>query len=447
MSDRRKERLILFGIAVCCFALWGVNSEMTEPMSRAYSKVFIKDTSLSPALHVFYYAAYALMTIPAIIVSRRLGARAGLLTGLGLFAAGALSHLPASQIGSYTPFMVGLFAMTCGVAFLETSANPLVITMGRRDRALNRLFLAQTFNVAGWIGGYLIMTKFIDRRLFVLSAEQRIHLDPIYFEAAQKTDLLTIATPFVWIGAAACALAIATAMMEIYSTEADAPREHTAGHIVRTLAGDKAYVAGVACLFLYVGAQTIGWSSIVGYGTATLMASPGEGTLIQAADVAKGMLLPGLLAFGAGRLLAFFLTRRDGVRPTLMLGLAAALASALTVTGVCLSNEKGLWCMIGVSGCMSVMYPTIFHLATKDLDNETLSVAAAGLVMAGSGGLAANIVGWEMDDTGTLGLLMAAAAFAVIAGYAAWCAKRDKKKAEAKERDETPDIETEDIDG
>ena len=447
MSNKRKESLMLYGIAVCCFTLWGINSEMTEPMSRAYGKVFIKDASLSPALHVFYYAAYALMTIPAIIMSRRLGLRASMLTGLGLFAAGALSHLPASQIGAYAPFMVGLFVMTCGVAFLETSANPLVITMGSRDKALNRLFLAQTFNVAGWIGGYLIMTRFIDRRLFVLSAEQRIHLDPIYFEAAQKTDLLTIATPFVWIGAAACALAIATAMMEIYSTDADSPRQRTAGQVIRTLARDKAYVAGVACLFLYVGAQTIGWSSIVGYGTATLMASPGGGALIQAADVAKGMLLPGLLAFGAGRLMAFFLTRNGSVRPTLMLGVAAAMAAALTVTGVCLSNEAGLWCMIGVSGCMSVMYPTIFHRATKDLDSETLNVAAAGLVMAGSGGLAANFVSWEMDDSGIAGLLVAATAFAIIVVYAAWCARRDKEKAKAKEPDEALDIETENIDG
>ena len=173
MKAVEKKYLLAFCLVTCCFALWGFANDITNPMVKAFSKIFRMSVTDGALVQVAFYGGYFAMAVPAALFVRKYSYKAGILLGLGLYAVGALMFLPASAIGSYYPFLIAYFILTCGLSFLETSANPYILSMGSDETATRRLNLAQAFNPIGSLCGMFVAMKFIQAKLNPLSTAER----------------------------------------------------------------------------------------------------------------------------------------------------------------------------------------------------------------------------------------------------------------------------------
>ena len=141
--------LLPFCLVTLCFALWGFANDITNPMVKAFSKIFRMSVTEGAPVQVAFYGGYFAMAYPAAIFIRKFSYKSGVLMGLGLYATGALLFFPAKMVGVYGCFLVAYFIMTCGLSFLETSCNPYILTMGSEETATRRLNMAQCFNPCG----------------------------------------------------------------------------------------------------------------------------------------------------------------------------------------------------------------------------------------------------------------------------------------------------------
>ena len=144
-----KKYLLAFSLVTCCFALWGFANDITNPMVKAFSKIFRMSVTDGALVQLAFYGGYFCMALPAALFVRKYSYKAGLLMGLGLYALGALMFIPAKATGNYYPFLIAYFVLTCGLSFLETTANPYILSLGDKDTATRRLNLAQAFNPIG----------------------------------------------------------------------------------------------------------------------------------------------------------------------------------------------------------------------------------------------------------------------------------------------------------
>ena len=145
--------LIPFILVTSCFALWGFANDITHPMVKAFSKIFQMSVTEGALIQVTFYGGYFAMALPAALFIRRFSYKSGIVLGLALYAVGALLFVPACKTGSYYPFLLAYFVLTCGLSFLETSANPYILSMGPSETATQRLNLAQAFNPIGSLMG------------------------------------------------------------------------------------------------------------------------------------------------------------------------------------------------------------------------------------------------------------------------------------------------------
>ncbi|MDE6003348.1 MAG: L-fucose:H+ symporter permease, partial [Prevotella sp.] len=206
--------LVPFILVTSCFALWGFANDITNPMVKAFSKIFRMSVTDGALVQVAFYGGYFAMAFPAAMFIRKYSYKAGVLMGLGLYAVGALLFLPASWTGMYYPFLVAYFILTCGLSFLETSCNPYILSMGTEETSTRRLNLAQCFNPMGSLCGMYVAMNFIQARLNPASTEERSMLSDADFAAMRDSDLSVLITPYLIIGAV-----IALMFLVIYLTK------------------------------------------------------------------------------------------------------------------------------------------------------------------------------------------------------------------------------------
>ena len=375
-----RQYLVPFILITSCFAFWGFANDITNPMVKAFSKIFLMNAVQGSLVQVAFYGGYFAMAFPAAIFIRRFTYKAGILVGLGLYATGALLFIPASAIGVYAPFLIAYFILTCGLSFLETSANPYILSMGAEETSTQRLNLAQSFNPIGSITGMFVAKTFIQARLHPSDTAQRRMMDPAEFEAVKMHDLDVVSSPYMIIGIVILVMLVLIAMVRM-------PRNVDSNHTIdflptlRRIFSLPRYREGVVAQFFYVGAQIMCWTFIVHYGTRYFM-SQGMGE--QEAEVLSqqyNIVAMGL--FIVSRFISTFLMRY--VRPGRLL-MFFAIGGFTLVTGVILSRSIfGLYCLVGVSVCMSLMFPTIYGIALRGL-GEDAKFGAAGLIMAILGG-------------------------------------------------------------
>ena len=157
--------VVPFILITSCFALWGFANDITNPMVKAFSKIFRMSATDGALVQVAFYGGYFAMAFPAAMFIRRYSYKAGVLVGLGLYALGALLFYPAKMTGEYYPFLVAYFILTCGLSFLETSSNPYILSMGTEETATRRLNLAQSFNPMGSLLGMFVAMNFIQAKI------------------------------------------------------------------------------------------------------------------------------------------------------------------------------------------------------------------------------------------------------------------------------------------
>ena len=252
----------LFILITACFALWGFANDITNPMVKAFSKIFRMSVTDGTLVQVAFYGGYFAMAFPAAMFIRKYTYKAGVLLGLGLYALGALSFFPAKLTGDYHPFLLAYFIMTCGLSFLETSCNPYILSMGTEETATRRLNLAQAFNPIGSLMGMYVAMNFIQNKLHPMDTAERAQLSQAEFEAVRDSDLSVLIAPYLVIG-----VVIFIMLLVIRATRM--PRnadQSTSIDFIPTLKRIftlKRYRYGVLTQFFYVGAQILSSSSTV----------------------------------------------------------------------------------------------------------------------------------------------------------------------------------------
>ena len=391
-DDNKKSRLLVtregvsyvlpFIVVTCCFALWGFANDITNPMVKAFSKIFRMSVTDGALVQVAFYGGYFCMALPAAMFIRRHSFKSGIVMGLALYALGVLLFIPARAVGSFAPFLVAYFILTCGLSFLETTANPYILLMGDPETATRRLNFAQSFNPIGSLAGMFVAMKFIQARLSPLDTAQRAGLDDTAFEALKQSDLAVLVQPYALLGVVLVLLLLAMLFIPIPAMR-QAARERRAPlwPAFKRLAANKPYRNGVVAQFFYVGAQITCWTFIIQYGTRVFMA---EGMGEQAAEVLSqrynivAMVLFCLMRFVNIYLMKFF-------KPGRMLAFFAAVALALLCGVILVGGRTGMCCLVGVSACMSLMFPTIYGIALGGVREDT-ELGSAGLIMAILGG-------------------------------------------------------------
>jgi len=375
-----KQYLVPFILITSCFAFWGLANDITNPMVKAFSKIFLMNTVQGSLVQVAFYGGYFAMAFPAAIFIRRFTYKAGILVGLGLYATGALLFIPASAIGLYAPFLIAYFILTCGLSFLETSANPYILSMGAEESSTQRLNLAQSFNPIGSITGMFIAKTFIQARLDPADTAQRQLMSPGEFEAVKISDLEILSSPYIIIGIVIIMMFILIAAVRM-PKNADSNKTIDFFPTLKRIFSLPRYREGVVAQFFYVGAQIMCWTFIVHYGTRYFM-SQGMGE--QEAEVLSQQYnIVAMAIFIASRFISTFLMRY--VRPGRLL-MFFAIGGFASIAGVILSQGiMGMYCLVATSAFMSLMFPTIYGIALRGL-GEDAKFGAAGLIMAILGG-------------------------------------------------------------
>ena len=372
--------LIPFILITSCFALWGFANDITNPMVKAFSKIFRMSVAEGALVQVAFYGGYFAMAFPAAIFIRRFSYKAGVLLGLGLYAAGAFMFFPAKMTGEYYPFLIAYFILTCGLSVLETSCNPYILSMGPEESATQRLNLAQSFNPMGSLLGMYVAMNFIQNRLNPLDTSERAQLTPEQFDAIKEYDLSVLITPYLIIGLVIVAMMIVIRCVRM-PKNSDESKEIHFGATLRRIFSVKHYREGVIAQFFYVGAQIMCWTFIIQYGTRVFME---QGMAEQAAEVlSQKYNIVAMVFFCCSRFICTFLLRY--LNPGRLLMILACAAGIMTVGVIFINGIYGLYCLVGVSAAMSLMFPTIYGIALEGM-GEDAKFGAAGLIMAILGG-------------------------------------------------------------
>lgn len=372
--------IVPFILITSCFALWGFANDITNPMVKAFSKIFRMSATDGALVQVAFYGGYFAMAFPAAMFIRRYSYKAGVLVGLGLYALGALLFYPAKMTGEYYPFLAAYFILTCGLSFLETSSNPYIMSMGSEETATRRLNLAQSFNPMGSLLGMFVAMNFIQAKLNPLDTAARAQLDDAQFEAVKESDLSVLIAPYLAIGIVIFAMFM---LILIKKMPHNGDKNHDINFVptLRRIFSLPHYREGVIAQFFYVGVQIMCWTFIIQYGTPILMA---EGMTEQAAEVMSQQYnIIAMVIFCCSRFICTFLLRYVNTGQLLMM---LAIAGGALVCGVIfMHNIYGLYCLVGVSACMSLMFPTIYGIALTGLGDDA-KFGAAGLIMSILGG-------------------------------------------------------------
>ncbi|KAA6330687.1 L-fucose-proton symporter [termite gut metagenome] len=388
--------LLAFIIVTSCFALWGFANDITNPMVKAFSKIFRMSVTDGTLIQVAFYGGYFAMAFPAAIFIRRFSYKSGLLMGLGLYAVGALMFIPAKMTGNYYPFLIAYFILTCGLSFLETSANPYILSMGPEESATRRLNLAQSFNPMGSLLGMFVAMNFIQANLNPMDTAERALLNDAEFAAVRDSDLSVLIAPYVIIGLVIVAMFL---LIFFVRMPKNGEQSHAINFIptLKRIFCIKHYREGVIAQFFYVGVQIMCWTFIIQYGTRMFVAG---GMEEKAAEIlSQKYNIAAMILFCFSRFICTFLLRY--LNPGKLLMILAIAAIGFTAGTICSQSIYGLYCLVGISACMSLMFPTIYGIALKGLGDDA-KFGAAGLIMAILGGSILPPVQAVIIDQGTL---------------------------------------------
>jgi FHS family L-fucose permease-like MFS transporter len=392
-------------LIVALFFLWGVANNLNDVLISHFKGLFSLGDFGAGLVQSAFYLGYFCLAIPAALFMRSYGYRAAVLLGLILYGAGALLFWPAASALSYPAFLAALFIISSGLAFLETSANPLIARLGSPETASRRLNFAQAFNPLGSISGVLV------GRAFILSDSTTAQLDRTQAAAAVQMPYL-----FIGIGVLIWAVLIRLAKFPAIATQPDVEEGVGAASDFAWLLRSPRFLMGVLAQFFYVGAQVGVWSFLIRYVETVL---PGT-----RATTAAGYLTASLIAFMAGRFVGVALMGR--VRPLPLLSIFATAAAILCAVAGVVGGMTGVLALVVSSFFMSILYPTIFAEAVDGLGPRT-KAGSALLVMAIVGGAVfPAVMGLVSDASGSIvqAMLVPAACFLVVLAFGVFHMRR-----------------------
>ena len=347
-------------------------------MVAAFQTVMELKASEASLVQFAFYGGYATMAVPAALFIRRYSYKSGIMLGLALYALGAFLFIPAAAYQEFSFFCISLYVLTFGLAFLETTANPFVLSLGSKETSTRRLNLAQAFNPLGSLMGMGVASFIVLPHLW---SDRRDAAGAIIFPTlteAEKSDirlhdLVVIRDPYVAIGLVVLIMLVVFALTRMPRTESTG--EHArVGDTMRRLLDNKPYMAGVVTQMFYVAAQIMVWTFIIQYA---------DRLGINKAT-AQTYNIVAMVLFLSGRFISTFLMRYVNTR--LLLAIFATGAALCTLGTIFIQDIVGLYSLVGISVFMSLMFPTIYGIALENVNAEDASLGAAFLVMAIVGG-------------------------------------------------------------
>jgi MFS transporter, FHS family, L-fucose permease len=397
-TDRKlvpREHLIPFLLVTALFFLWAIPHNLNDVLIRQFMKSFEITRLKAGLIQSAFYLGYFSLSLPAALIMRRRGYKFGLVTGLFLYVIGTLLFWPAAIVGQYGFFLMALFVIAAGLAFLETGANPFIAQLGDPATSERRLNFSQAFNPLGAITGALIGTVFIFSGVELSKQQAGVMKGAGTYQAYLHHETLRVIRPYMVLAAVVFVLALLIIRTKFPQVAGEGAAETAAGRGFRELFRFPHYIAAVAAQFFYVGAQVGTWSYFIQYIQA----------YTHQPEKTAGYFLTGtLVAFCIGRFTSTYLMKF--VRPSLLMGAFAVTNVCLVAVCVALPGWIGLWAIFLTSFFMSLMFPTIFALGIKGLGPNT-KIGGSLLVMAIVGGAAFTpIMGLISDATGSMATAM-----------------------------------------
>ncbi len=366
--------LLAFILVTGLFFLWGIPNNLNDVLIRQFMKSFAISRVQAGLVQSAFYMGYFLLALPAGILMRRKGYKSGFLTGLLLFSTGCFLFWPAAQSGSYAAFLLALFVVASGLAFLETAANPFIAQLGSSSLSEARLNLAQAFNPVGAIFGVLIGTRFIFSGIELTPSQIAAMRSSGAYPQYLHMETLRVVTPYLALGVVALLWAVLIASTRFPPIIQAREHQSEISSSWRDLLDRKHFLFALLAQFMYVAAQVGTWSYFIQYAQQ----------YGHVHERAAGLLLTGTLgAFGIGRFASSYLMRL--VQPSRLMGIYAWLNVLLLLIGIFFAGWLGLTAILLTSFFMSLMFPTIFAMGLKDLGPNT-NLGGSLLVMTIVGG-------------------------------------------------------------
>ena len=378
-----RKYLFTFILVTTLFALWGFANDITNPMVAAFQTVMELSAAKASMVQFAFYGGYATMAVPAALFIRKYSYKSGIMLGLTLYAGGAFLFIPAAAYQEFTFFCLSLYILTFGLAFLETTANPFILSLGDKETATRRLNMAQAFNPMGSLCGMSVASLIV---LPQLISDHRDEAGQIIFfglSEAEKAqirlhDLAVIRDPYVAIGIVVLFMLSIIAVTRMPKTQSEEQKAlghtHKASVTLKNLWHNTIYREGVMAQMFYVAAQIMTWTFIIQYADNLGI---NKATAQMYNIIAMSMFL-------CSRFISTFLMKYVNSRRLLAIfGGGAALCALGTILIV---GMPGLYCLVGISFFMSLMFPTIYGIALEDVDSQDATLGAAFLVMAIVGG-------------------------------------------------------------
>lgn len=394
-----KRYLVPFILVTSLFALWGFANDITNPMVAAFQTVMELSATKASLVQFAFYGGYATMAIPAALFIRRYSYKSGILLGLGLYAVGAFLFIPAAQWQQFSFFCLSLYILTFGLAFLETTANPYILSMGSKDTATRRLNLAQAFNPIGSLSGMAVASLIVLPNLLseVRDASGKLIFDTL--PAAEKAsirlhDLAIIRDPYVAIGIVVVIMLVTIALVKMPNTSSVGEKVN-ARQTLRHLWHNREYRYGVITQMCYVAAQIMVWTFIIQYA---------DNLGIKKSTAQNYNILAMALALSF-RFIGTYLMKY--IRPSRLLTIFGIGAMSCTAGTILIEGMAGLYCLVAISMFMSIMFPSIYGIALDRVDARDTSLGAAFLVMAIVGGALMPPLQAMIIDLGRVGSMAA----------------------------------------
>lgn len=382
-SNDGTNYLIPFILVTSLFLLWGFAHGLLDVLNKHFQNILHVSKAQSGFVQFSLYIGYLIMAIPAGLIMKRFGYKFGIILGLGLFALGAFLFYPAAAFRTFIPFLIALFVIACGLACLETAANPYSTALGPRESAPQRINFSQSFNGMGWILGPLI------GGLLIFGAQK----------ASEADKFNSLLTPYMIIGSVVVVVAIAFLFTKLPDIkEHDSAEGAEENPPMRMLLKHPFFILAVVTQFLYVAAQTGINSFFINYVTEELpgvltpvhnimhnLGGFGEVFMPKNSEQAASLILAfgGMGLFWLGRISgSFFLKFVNPNKMLIVYGLINAFFMVLVVLGF---GTISVIALFSTYFFMSIMFPTIFALGIRDLGALTKK-GSSFLVMAVAGG-------------------------------------------------------------
>lgn len=422
-----RKYLLPFILVTSLFALWGFANDITNPMVAAFQTVMELSATKASMVQFAFYGGYATMAIPAALFIRKYSYKTGILIGLGLYAVGAFMFIPAAAYEEFTFFCVSLYVLTFGLAFLETTANPYILSLGDKETSTRRLNFAQAFNPVGSLSGMAVASLIILPNLW---SDRRDAAGQMIFDTLSESekagirvhDLAVIRDPYVAIGLIVLVMFIIIALVKMPRTEGNGEKLSAVETLSR-LWRNVRYRSGVIAQMFYVAAQIMVWTFIIQYADNLGI---NKATAQTYNIVAMGLALS--FRFIGTYLMKYF----PAYKMLLTFGMGATLCTLGTIF---IEGMAGLYCLVGISAFMSIMFPSIYGIALEDVDSRDTSLGAAFLVMAIVGGaIMPPLQGMVIDMKEIAGMAAVNVSFAlplvcflIVTAYGAYITRISKK--------------------